>query len=955
MVRLPGRPSTAGGLPSSPRSSHLAPSISFSSITPQPITDRADSFPLNPSKPRARASTNPPLLHRLSMNLFPSSPPIPALPHTQLTSSPDTSTISSPRPSTSKQSIDIPKPRIDEESPEQYVDRLTETVPKSDIVTVLASSGETFYADALKHYLSQFNFESNPLDVALRKLLMQVGLPRETQQIDRVIESFAIRYSQCNPGLIIPQDNAYILAFSLIMLHTDAFNKSNKHKMTKADYIRNTSLPGVASEVLDCFFDNIVFAPFIFIEDPLDLNPTLPPLDGAPSRRGSTFASPNGNVGAGTSLLKSNRIDPYYLIIRNELDPLRVDVESTMPFANPYTFRGPVDDANHEEIHEKFLQARSADLNMETSLVSPTFFNISSPMLPTSSVNDDAVPAYASCVVKLVKIGILNRKDDIVEGGKRAIARKWKGWGAIVTNSQVLFYRDATQVMNIQRQFEESADLPPPRIVLARPDELWSLKNTLAVTDKSYIKRGHAFRFVMADGRQSLFQAESEEEKYEWMACINYGSSFKTADVGTRSAGMTKKDIELTGIAAAASHLHDLEMIGRGSPPLKTWDRNGIPRRSRVESLNVAAFRRYSDSSETEPMSPRSDSSSIQVKNTFDLVKADLANAMRTSLDFPGSFSRTHGLDLASTLSVLPNSADRRPHRTISIRTRMIEKRIKEIESQLSETRSRLRSDRSLVRNIAILTPFQRTTRDRLHMAILKTAKRVNRLRLEETKLLCHRDILTHDLLSADLNWQRAKETALNAAREVLRVRSFSLTEIDVIDENTPSIARPPLSTPGPLSRSFSGDSFYSALDNTADSPVTPSPLPFTSHVLESPASAQSTTTPTVTPGQVSASSTSFLFPVEYANGDSTRTSFDHENSPGGSYTHERFYTAPEIPEEQAEEWNKTKAAKRVSLVRVPNDLRMSLPVRMPEEVHVGLRVSPTISLLAPGSAMTAM
>ena len=139
MMRLPGRPSTAGALSSSPRSSHLTPSISFSSITPQPITDRADSFPLDLSKPRARASTNPPLFHRLSMNLFSSSPPIPALPHTQLTNSPETSTISSPRPSTSKQSIDIPKPRTSEESPKQYVDRLTESIPKSDIATVLAS------------------------------------------------------------------------------------------------------------------------------------------------------------------------------------------------------------------------------------------------------------------------------------------------------------------------------------------------------------------------------------------------------------------------------------------------------------------------------------------------------------------------------------------------------------------------------------------------------------------------------------------------------------------------------------------------------------------------------------------------------------------------------------------------------------------------------------------------
>lgn len=46
-------------------------------------------------------------------------------------------------------------------------------------------------------------------------------------------------------------DHPYILAFSLIMLHTDVFNKSNKRKMTKSDYIKNTRLPGVAPEVLD--------------------------------------------------------------------------------------------------------------------------------------------------------------------------------------------------------------------------------------------------------------------------------------------------------------------------------------------------------------------------------------------------------------------------------------------------------------------------------------------------------------------------------------------------------------------------------------------------------------------------------------------------------------------------------------------------------------------------------
>ncbi len=35
------------------------------------------------------------------------------------------------------------------------------------------------------------------------------------------------------------------------MLHTDFFNPSNKRKMTKADYIKNTKLPGIPVEVLD--------------------------------------------------------------------------------------------------------------------------------------------------------------------------------------------------------------------------------------------------------------------------------------------------------------------------------------------------------------------------------------------------------------------------------------------------------------------------------------------------------------------------------------------------------------------------------------------------------------------------------------------------------------------------------------------------------------------------------
>jgi Sec7-like guanine-nucleotide exchange factor len=62
-------------------------------------------------------------------------------------------------------------------------------------------SSEPIYASALKAYLSSFDFSDDPIDIALRKLLMELYLPKETQQIDRVMEAFAQRYHDCNPRL----------------------------------------------------------------------------------------------------------------------------------------------------------------------------------------------------------------------------------------------------------------------------------------------------------------------------------------------------------------------------------------------------------------------------------------------------------------------------------------------------------------------------------------------------------------------------------------------------------------------------------------------------------------------------------------------------------------------------------------------------------------------------------
>lgn len=151
--RRPQRPQTADdGVFGSPRLSFFSEARPFvSSPTSSPLATPLErpvpTFPSAPPEPRTRAQTNPPLLHRLSVNLFGSSTsnthtPTPvSSPNTHdatvVTSPP--SSLGSSRPSLSKPSVEIPRPNSEEETPEDYLQRVVEAISKGEVATVLAS------------------------------------------------------------------------------------------------------------------------------------------------------------------------------------------------------------------------------------------------------------------------------------------------------------------------------------------------------------------------------------------------------------------------------------------------------------------------------------------------------------------------------------------------------------------------------------------------------------------------------------------------------------------------------------------------------------------------------------------------------------------------------------------------------------------------------------------------
>ncbi|EGV65665.1 GDP/GTP exchange factor for [Yamadazyma tenuis ATCC 10573] len=108
--------------------------------------------------------------------------------------------------------------------------------------------------DLLKHFMSLFDYEGLRVDEAIRLLLKTFRLPGEAQQIERIVETFASRYAECQEekqpdskeadqpdvSTVRPdEDSVFVLSFSIILLNTDLHNPQVKKHMTLEAYKKN--------------------------------------------------------------------------------------------------------------------------------------------------------------------------------------------------------------------------------------------------------------------------------------------------------------------------------------------------------------------------------------------------------------------------------------------------------------------------------------------------------------------------------------------------------------------------------------------------------------------------------------------------------------------------------------------------------------------------------------------
>ncbi|KAK3109214.1 hypothetical protein LTR53_017770, partial [Teratosphaeriaceae sp. CCFEE 6253] len=445
--------------------------------------------------------------------------------------------------------------REEGDTPGKYLERLESAVARSLIAGILSKSADPFAQAVLRSYTRRFPFFGEPLDMSLRKFLLEAELPKETQQVDRVVQAFADRYHECNPGIFGGADQAYITAFSLMMLHTDAFNKNNRRKMTKGDYVKNTSGQQVADEVLGCFYDNICYTPFVHYEEEVDINgERVLPFKPKKSRlKGAAAENAGGGGGGGggggkkpTSSSSSGPVDPYNLLVDQKLDLLRPPIRDVVGFDDPYNYRGSSGDFPPSFLQRAFthtgilqiISARSRPSAYEGQLTA----NNPNPAETQAGIID----------LKITKVGVLWRKS----AKKKKTRSPWQEWGAVLTGSQLYLFKNAHWAKNLLHQFTLAQRPGQPRQPVIfkpplpdfKPDALIKTDNAVALVDAGYTRHKHAFTFLRGaggvagagggagGGEEEVLLAESEAEVEEWLALINYAAAFRAA--GVRIRGM---------------------------------------------------------------------------------------------------------------------------------------------------------------------------------------------------------------------------------------------------------------------------------------------------------------------------------------------------------------------------------------------------------------------------------
>ncbi|KAL8628318.1 hypothetical protein Q9189_005978 [Teloschistes chrysophthalmus] len=100
-------------------------------------------------------------------------------------------------------------------------------------------------------YMELFDWQDLNILAALRDFCGRLLLKGETQQVDRILDSFSSRWCACNPNHgFKATDVVHTICYSILLLNTDMHMAEIEQKMTRPQFIKNT-LPTIRRVAID--------------------------------------------------------------------------------------------------------------------------------------------------------------------------------------------------------------------------------------------------------------------------------------------------------------------------------------------------------------------------------------------------------------------------------------------------------------------------------------------------------------------------------------------------------------------------------------------------------------------------------------------------------------------------------------------------------------------------------
>ncbi|RUP47937.1 hypothetical protein BC936DRAFT_145158 [Jimgerdemannia flammicorona] len=508
-------------------------------------------------------------------------------------------------------------------------------------------------------------------------------------------------------------DGAYAVAFSILLLHTDAHNKNVKNKMNKETFIlRTKSIEGgeqIPQEILDIMFDNIVFSKFVYAEDDMDANSQLL-LKGADKQ--STWFVKRGK--SEPSLLGAQ------LTLTSDFCP---KLDQLMPPENPYSYKGTLVNLNIQQIHRAFAIAQSLRVTgVRSRQPDGTSSTASLPPGKAASINANSIADSASIYaslgpprddtygLKIAKAGVLERKFDLAQGGKKSSVRGWRRFGVILSGSQLIFFSDVSAFLDQVEEADHHTRTTSPTSTLQQvvPE---NLTRTVTSSDEVASLNGSSTSSFDQHRSEPLSPASTHVQPLLMAQSSFSGSTNSYSTISSNAPTRT-------------TLLRPFQILSLGSSVC----------------LYDATYNKYSHAFRL-----------IAGDGQQFMFRAESEEEMNDwigKINYAATF-KTAGVKLRAAHHGRSGARGKARREEAEKREEVMRTELEDINAKIAQLTEKLDRDLRLRLNLIVMVPFQKSTRDRIIQYSESVGQRLKSLRIILQQLECYREILEKDLFTS--------------------------------------------------------------------------------------------------------------------------------------------------------------------------------------------------------------